>query len=132
MPDGAHGVPAAAKGAGVVRATDLTRNAGVTYRQLDYWTTCGYLPVETVEWSRPDGPSGGTRSLKSAANGLADVARPGSGRARIYDDRTVTKVRIMARLVAVGMQPGAASKMADALICDGSADLGGGVRLVAS
>ena len=62
----------------VIGAHALTNEAGITYRQLDYWTRCGYLtPVH-----KPT---------------------PGSGHPRIYPLDQVDLAREMGRLIAAGI-----------------------------
>lgn len=95
-----------------VRAPAIVTATGVTYRQLDHWTSRGYLtPV-------------------AAAEGVEDARHPGSGRARIYDARAVEKTRLMVALTRYGLTPAAASAAADALLDSGRVDVGAGVTIV--
>jgi hypothetical protein len=79
---------------------DLAQRAGVTYRQVDYWTTHGYL----VPLDRP----------------------AGSGYVRTYPPEAVVKARIMGALVKLfDMSPASASTVADEIVANGSARVGG-------
>lgn len=77
--------------------------AGITYRQLDYWTHRGYLkPVEI---------NGGNKS--------------GTGNSRVFDKPEVLKARVLAALV----NPLNASVVADELARNGCALIGEGLML---
>jgi hypothetical protein len=76
---------------------DVTKLAEVTYRQLDWWARMGYL--------RP-------------------VHEGGSGVWRQWPDEEIAVVQRMGRLVAVGIPPALAEKVAR-----GISDLGHGVRI---
>jgi hypothetical protein len=64
--------------ADVIGAHQLTIEAGITYRQLDFWTRCGHLT--TVK--KPT---------------------PGSGRPRVYPVDQVPLAREMGRLIRAGI-----------------------------
>lgn len=83
----------------LIGAHELTLQAGITYRQLDFWTRCGYLATLTDN-------------------------TPGSGRPRVYSLDQVDLAREMARLTVVGLRAGVAHDVAVALLADGRADLG--------
>ncbi len=65
---------------------ELAELVGITFRQLDYWTTKGYLH--------------------------ADANSPGSGNWRNYDGDEVAVAWLMAELVRAGMRPSAAATLA--------------------
>lgn len=68
-------------------ATELQDTAGITYRQLDYWTTTGYLRADL-----PDGT--------------------GSGHARYYPLNEVRIARLMRRLIEAGLTVDVAANVA--------------------
>lgn len=78
---------------------EAAKAAGITYRQLDYWTRKGYL--------RP-----------------RDVACPGSGHQREYLPAEIQVAALMGQLCAQGMWPSVAEPIARDLIQTGSASLG--------
>ena len=79
---------------------ELAQRAGVTYRQVDYWTAKGYL----VPLDRP----------------------AGSGYVRTYPPEAVVKARLMGALVKLfDMAPASASTVADEIVAHGSAKVGG-------
>lgn len=67
-------------------SAELIELTGITYRQLDYWTTQGYLH--------------------------ADANNPGSGNCRNYDGDEVAIAWLMAELVRAGMRPAPAADLA--------------------
>lgn len=71
---------------------------GLTYRQLDHWTTTGYL--------------------------LAERTHGGTGRHRRWSYAERDVAAIMARLVAVGIPPAVAHKVARGL------ELAPGIRII--
>ena len=77
---------------------DLALRVGVTYRQIDHWTTNGYL--------------------------VAKVANPGSGNPRDYSPREVRVAEVMAWLVSDGMTPKVAARVARTIARRGKARLG--------
>jgi hypothetical protein len=80
---------------------DLAQRAGVTYRQVDYWTRLGLLTPE-------------------------DRPAEGSGHVRTYGADQIVKARIMGALVKLfGMAPRAASEVAEEILAHGSAKVGG-------
>lgn len=87
----------------VIGAHQLTIEAGITYRQLDYWTRCGYL---------------------------TDAPRPqhaGSGSPRVYTLDQVDLAREMRRLIDAGLGGTRLALVADTareLLAHGSARLG--------
>jgi DNA-binding transcriptional MerR regulator len=72
---------------------ELAREAGVSYRQVDYWIRAGYIA--------------GTH--------------PGSGGKRQFDADAVAAVKMMAALVNVGIRPDAAAEYYPPLVQDGEA-----------
>jgi hypothetical protein len=60
---------------GLVTAVQLTRDARITYRQLDYWTRTGLL----------------------------DSSNPGSGVCRLYPEREVDVARALGAISAAGV-----------------------------
>jgi hypothetical protein len=86
--------------ADVIGAHQLTIEAGITYRQLDFWTRCGYLTPVTD-------------------------ALPGSGRPRVYSIDQVDLARQMARVLAAGVREASvAHDVAVELLAHGQARLG--------
>jgi hypothetical protein len=86
-----------------VGASELADRAGVTYRQVNYWTGEGYLRTAP----RPDG-------------------RTGSGIRYTYPAGTILKARVMGSLVRLfSMHPERASALADRIVNDGSVEIGG-------
>lgn len=81
-----------------VKATDAQRAARITYRQLDHWTTNGYIRTKT--------------------------ANPGSGNGRVYTEREVRVLTLMAGLVHAGVEPSVASRVARQIVAKGSSRLG--------
>ena len=67
-------------------SAELVELAGITYRQLDYWTSKGYLH--------------------------ADANNPGSGNHRNFDGDEVSVAWLMAQFVRAGMRPHAAADLA--------------------
>jgi hypothetical protein len=87
----------------IVGAPALAAAVGATARQVDYWTRLG--------WITPDNPNAG------------------SGINTIYPPAAVDHARAMARLVAVGVNPGAAHELARRLEQVDRLDLGDGYAL---
>ncbi len=84
-----------------IGSLDVVQRAGITYRQLDYWTSHGWIPI-----SPRDGA--------------------GSGYSRLYPMSSVVKARIMGSLVnSLHMTPETASEVAETILRDGSADVDG-------
>lgn len=81
-------------------APEVVASTGVTYRQLDYWTSNGWLRVRR------------------------GVANPGSGRQRAYTAHEAKVARHMADLVRVGVAPEQAARTARQLARSGRARLG--------
>jgi hypothetical protein len=89
----------AAENRPTIGGPELAARAGITYRQVNYWTTEGYLV--------PLGDNGG------------------SGNPKQYPPAAIIKARIMGSLVRnFTMSPGAAAKVAEEIIRDGSAHVG--------
>lgn len=81
-------------------SSDLAARAGVTYRQIHYWTSEGYIPPPL------EGPGG-------------------SGHPRRYPRQVIVKARIMGALVRMfAIAPARASELADQIITDGQVRLG--------
>jgi len=78
----------------------LIHEAGITYRQLDYWTRAGLL----------DGPR--------------DI---GTGNARDWTTGQVSKARVMGTLVRAGIGPRLAAELTDRFLADGYAQLAPGL-----
>ncbi len=77
----------------LLRAPDVMEHTGATYRQLDYWTRQGLVAVADAEQS----------SGSVVSKPIRDVARPGSGRAKLWHPAEVEAVRravIVARALA--------------------------------
>lgn len=83
-----------------IGATELAARAGVTYRQINYWTTSGWLPTASEE--------------------------RGSGIPLLYPPSSIVKARILGALVRMfAMSPARAAEIADTIIRDGRAEVGG-------
>jgi len=67
--------------------------AGISYRQLDYWVTQGYVDPAT----------------------FSDVARGGTGNYRVFDEDAMRRLRDMGAMASVGMRPADASALIDAI-----------------
>lgn len=80
---------------------ELARYVGATYRQIDHWTTCGYL-----------------RGSKGTSN-------PGTGNRRTYTPREVEVAEAMAALVRSGVAPNVAARLARRLVAKGYARFAG-------
>lgn len=87
---------------GHLSGPDLCHLAGITYRQLDFWTRSGYL--------HPVTPS------------------PGSGYIRAYPPTDITRARLVARLLTAGFTARPAFDVADQLLEAGHA-LVAGIRI---
>lgn len=81
-----------------IPAAEAILVAGITYRQLDHWTTNRYIRCH--------------------------VPNPGHGNRRRYTEREVRVLTLMAALVREGVDPASASKVARRLVAKGSARLG--------
>jgi hypothetical protein len=93
-------VVTAAENPAPIGASELAARAGITYRQVNYWTTEGYLV--------PVGDAG-----------------PGSGHPRTYPPDTIVRARIMGSLVRhFTMTPAAAARVAEEILRDGRASVG--------
>lgn len=71
-------------------AMEVLALAGITYRQLDYWTRSGYL----------------------AGCATGSVATPGNGYPRAYTPDETVRVAQIACLVRAGFRPGVACELA--------------------
>jgi len=84
-----------------IGAPELAARAGVTYRQLNYWTSSGWI-VPVSEGQR------------------------GSGTPLLYPPSTIVKARIMGSLVRMfAMAPARAAEIAETIVRDGRAEVGG-------
>lgn len=72
------------------RSVEVAAEAGITYRQLDYWTRNGWLH--------------------------ADVDRPGSGITRDWPLPEIAIARLMGRMTRAGLIPEVAAQAARALV----------------
>lgn len=83
-----------------IGSADLALRAGVTYRQITYWTAEGYLVTAAGD-------------------------QTGSGRPHLYPRQAVVKARIMGSLVRLfAIPPSRASELADQIVADGRVELG--------
>lgn len=82
-----------------VGAGKLATEAGITYRQLDHWTRNGFITAEQYD--------------------------TGSGYHRSYSETERRVTRIMGPLVADGLHPKTASRVAREIVTGGTARLGG-------
>ena len=78
----------------------LVREAGISYRQLDYWLRTGLL------------------------GGPCDI---GTGNARDWTTAQVSKARVMGSLVRAGIGPRLAAELSDRFLADGRAQLAPGL-----
>jgi hypothetical protein len=94
-----------------IGANELTQLAGISYRQLDYWTRSG--TVHAIPRSDPREP-------------LIDAGSPvyGSGYPRWYESTEARVVVLMADLVRAGVTPKKARPLADELLKYGTGKLG--------
>lgn len=95
-----------------LRTVDVVKATGVTYRQLDSWTTNGWVRPTTAVTSNGDLP-----------RPFVPADRPGSGQARLWAPAEVRVVRVMGRLVGAGMRPSAAARIAREVVEVGSSEL---------
>ena len=85
--------------AGCISSTDLATRAGLSYRQLDYWTRVGYLtPIN------PD---------------------QGCGTVRYYPRSEVPAATLIGRLVSAGLTPQVARLHARELLDTGTTQIAG-------
>ncbi len=85
-----------------VRSVDLARRAGVSYRQINYWTSEGWLSTTSPE------------------------EQPGPGHPVEYPPEAITKARVMGSLVRMfSMSPRRASSLADEIVRNGRAQVEG-------
>lgn len=85
---------------GQVTSVELVQRAGISYRQLDYWTRTGRLTASTA-------------------------ATPGSGNARFYPAGEIAVARLIKRLLNGGVAITAAHDLARELTTTGTAVLAG-------
>lgn len=91
-------VVTAAENPSEIGAPELAARAGITYRQVNYWTTEGYL---------------------------ATTGAVGSGNPKQYPPAEILKARIMGSLVRMfTMSPAKASEIAEEIVRDGRAHVG--------
>ena len=96
----------------LLRTTDVVRATGVSYRQLDSWTTAGLVR-----------PVGAVTSNGDLPRPFVQPDRPGSGQARLWHPDEVRVVRTMGRLVGAGLAPACAARVARDLVERGSSEL---------
>lgn len=94
------GVVAAAEGEHISTADFLSRVPGLSRRQLYHWTGLGYL-----DGVRPGGP--------------------GSGHPLVFTPYALAVAQRMTRLVAAGVTPSTANRLAQEILARGRADLAG-------
>ena len=82
----------------LIRSPEACRLTGATYRELDYWTKCGYVSPSATD------------------------SNPGSGNRRLWAPEDVRRVRLMVRAVRSGLAPAVAAQVAD-----GEREIGPGV-----
>lgn len=97
----------------VYSADGMANAMGVSYRQLDYWTTKGFI-------------------TSSPVNGTTPKANPGIGRMRIWTGREATTALMFARLVRAGFTPTAAAGIAGHLADGRAVNLAGGLQIAAT
>jgi len=81
---------------------------GVTYRQFDHWTRRGYITAPAKRMSKHE---------RGADLGTSNA---GSGFWRFIDDEELKVLAVMVDLVALGVAPSEASKIARTLVDSGS------------
>lgn len=84
--------------ANTLRAVEFAHQAGITYRQLDHWTTAGYLTARPRRAAR-------------------------SGHLRRYDPADLDRARFMGALARLGVRLDTAADLAADLAEDGIADM---------
>jgi hypothetical protein len=82
----------------LVPASEIPAMVGISYRQFDPWVRRGYIK--------------------------ADNPFPGSGYPRVVSTDEVEVARVMGELVAQGIEPAAAAKLAREIRADGAGSLG--------
>jgi hypothetical protein len=83
-----------------IGAPELAARAGVSYRQINYWTSSGWLATTSDE--------------------------RGSGKPLAYPPSTIVKARILGSLVRMfAMSPARAAEIAETIVRDGRAEVGG-------
>jgi len=90
--------------------------AGITYRQLDFWTRCGLVKVQLAHTgnTNPNGrPSNRTAAeLAALPERWRNPRNPGSGTGRDYDPTEVEYLKLMAELTRAGIEPRTAARYA--------------------
>lgn len=92
-------------------APGLAKEAGVTYREFDYWIREGYINTTPV-------------------NNGEDRATPGTGKSRVFVGRDAEIAMTFARLVRIGFKPSMIENAAVRLVDRGEAHLPLGVTLI--
>lgn len=92
----------------MIGAHELTIKAGITYRQLDFWTRSGLLQAD-----RPTVPD-----IRQQHGSV------GSGYPRTYSTEQARICIAMARLVRAGINPREARPMAEQMLRTGEASIG--------
>ena len=104
---------------GLVPLIDAGRDAGLTYRQIDYWRTHGWIEAELRH--RGDGALISDQMV--ITGNLV-----GTGYTAFIHESEIPHLRIMAALVRRGMNPRVAKDLADD-VRQGPVDFGEGLRL---
>jgi DNA-binding transcriptional MerR regulator len=86
-----------------VSSTELARMAGISYRQLDYWSRRGFISTK----------------------------HPGYGHQRQWDDSEADRTLMLARLVRAGFELEWASRHVTCLLANGRAHVAPGMTLAA-
>lgn len=97
--------------------TDVVREAGVSYRQADFWIRSGY--VTTLTTTR----DGNTDVLTLAENVT------GPGYARVLNAEQGRTLMLMGRLTRAGFSPALASDVARRMAVEGYVELGEGLAI---
>ena len=85
--------------------------AGITYRQLDFWTRCGLVKADTAYTGRAQ--TGQTPAeLAALPERWRNPRNPGSGTGRDYDPTEVEYLKLMAELTRAGIEPRTAARYA--------------------
>lgn len=83
----------------MIGAHEMTNRAGITYRQLDFWTRCGYLHCLNAD---------------EAAHGVP----------RLYAENQARLAAVMKQLSDIGVAPRQAAPIAARLIAENRAEVG--------
>ncbi len=89
-------------GMSTLSAPEAAAAVGISYRQLDFWISQGFVPGEN----------------------------PGSGRRRRFTSEDVGRLAMMARLVNAGMRVNRAGELCSELMVNGRIEVGPGMWII--